>query len=124
MRTEEDGTQEDYFYGGVDPNDPRSRSMLLTCSICGHNRSLAMDDAVEVGWAPEWWLGERQFGTVCPVCIKQYLALDKEGVLTLRNDKAPLPKTKTIGRLQYPVCAIISALIGAILTCWFIFDLD
>ena len=62
----------------------------MKCVFCAKDVE-SVDEAVELGWFPEFWQGETNYqGPVCPECQKEHLFTDEDGEYVLKPDQ-PLP---------------------------------
>ena len=63
----------------------------MNCAFCGKEVD-SVDEAVELGWYPDFWVGERNYnGPICPDCFREHLFIDPDGECVLKADH-PLPK--------------------------------
>ena len=62
----------------------------MKCVFC-EKEVESVDQAVELGWYPEFWQGETNYqGPVCPDCQTEHLFTDTDGEYVLKPDH-PLP---------------------------------
>ncbi len=52
----------------------------MNCDICHREAPKNMDDVVQQGWIPDYYLGQEQVeGPVCPDCLDKHLWLNEHG---------------------------------------------
>ena len=65
----------------------------MKCAFC-EKAFDSLDEAVEIGWFPDFWIGEDNYeGPICPECCSTYLAVDADGEIALIKPDIPLPRT-------------------------------
>jgi hypothetical protein len=66
-------------------------AILMICAFCSKETE-SVDQAIELGWLPDFWAGEVNYeGPICPECCQQYLATDEHGEHVLKPGCAVPP---------------------------------
>lgn len=61
--------------------------MTMECTLCDDGTVADIDEAIEEGWMPTFWIGEdEQLGEVCPTCIEKYLEEGMDGEYELKPE--------------------------------------
>jgi hypothetical protein len=54
----------------------------MKCTLC--DKEIAgINEAIEEGWIPTFYVGETEYGEVCPECVNKYLSIDTDGEMIL-----------------------------------------
>jgi hypothetical protein len=83
----------------------------MNCAFCGKEVD-SVDEAVELGWVPDFWVGERNYdGPICPDCFREYLFIDPDGESVLKADHPLPPRAVRFGSVEVKKEIVMSQLV-------------
>lgn len=58
----------------------------LVCALCGHKQTGTINELIDAGWFPEFWVDEKTSdGPACPACVESRLETDdQDGEVVLK----------------------------------------
>jgi hypothetical protein len=61
----------------------------MECTLCEDGTVADIEEAIEEGWMPSFWVDEEEYGCVCPTCIDKYLeeGMDRASSSSKMSDK-------------------------------------
>jgi hypothetical protein len=57
----------------------------MRCAICGITVG-SIDEAIEQGWCPYFYEGDKQFEPACPNCSEALLQMSEDGEMEVRDE--------------------------------------
>jgi hypothetical protein len=58
----------------------------MECTLCEDGTVADIEEAIEEGWMPSFWVDEEEYGCVCPTCIDKYLEEGMDGEWELKPE--------------------------------------
>ena len=66
----------------------------MKCAICGIE-VLSVEQAIEDGWTPYFYMDEEEYGPACPNCTEFYLQVGQDGEVEVK------PACKAVMRARH-----------------------
>ena len=57
----------------------------MKCAICGTTVE-SIEDAIDLGWLPNFWEGEKEYGPACAGCCETLIQEDEYGEFELKEE--------------------------------------
>ena len=57
----------------------------MKCVICG-TEVRSIEDAIDLGWIPNFWEGDKEYGPACASCSETLIQVDEHGEFELKEE--------------------------------------
>jgi len=58
----------------------------MKCTLCEDGTVAGVEEAIEEGWIPNFYVGDDEYDCACPTCIEKYLIAGEDGEWELAEE--------------------------------------